>query len=109
MSDEIIAQSVEPTQSPAPSYDGGGEFLSSVPEQYRNETFVQDLVRSEDPTTELWTKFAGMQAALQVQPGGMPSVEVAAEEWDKWASAVAPKDISLYGDVKPTLAEDKGY
>lgn len=84
-------------------------FLSSVPEQYRNETFVQDIARAEDPTTEVWSKFAGMHAALQTQPGGMPSLDAPAEDWKKWSETVAPKDISVYGDVKPTIGEEKAY
>lgn len=87
----------------------GNEFLSSVPEQYHQESFVQDLVRSEDPTTELWTKFAGMHSALQTQPGGMPAIDAAPEEWAKWSEIVAPKDVSLYGSLKPEIGEDKSY
>lgn len=84
-------------------------FIAGVPEEYRNESFVHDISRAEDPTKDLWTKFAGMQSALQQQPGGMPSLDAPPEAWAKWSEAVAPKDISVYGDIKPIIPEEKAF
>lgn len=84
-------------------------FIAGVPEEYRNESFVHDISRAEDPTKDLWTKFAGMQSALQQQPGGMPALDASPEAWAKWSEAVAPKDISVYGDIKPIIPEEKSY
>lgn len=84
-------------------------FIAGVPEEYRNESFVHDISRAEDPTKDLWTKFAGMQSALQQQPGGMPALDAPSEAWAKWSEAVAPKDISVYGDIKPSIPEEKSY
>jgi hypothetical protein len=109
MSDEMIQETVE---SPSVESSGGGgsdSFLSSIPEQYRTESFAQDISRAEDPTQDLWTKFAGMHSALQVQPGGMPSIDAPAEDWAKWSETVAPKDVSVYGSLKPELGADKEY
>lgn len=110
MEPEIVPTVETPVvESPAPSGGLGDAFISSVPEQYRNESYVQDLARTEDPNTELWSKFAGMQSALQSQAGGMPSLEAPAEEWARWSEAVAPKDVSVYGSLKPEISEDKAY
>lgn len=104
-----VGGSGEAPIAPVQSSTSSNDFLSFVPEQFHNESFVQDLLRTEDPRQELWTKFSGMQAALQTQPGGMPSIDAAPEDWKKWTETVAPKDIGVYGDLKPTVAEDKAY
>lgn len=102
--------STETAASTETSFAGGSDsFLSSVPEQYRTESFAQDISRAEDPTQDLWTKFAGMHAALQVQPGGMPSIDAPKEEWARWSETVAPKDVSVYGDIKPVVGDDKAH
>lgn len=111
MSDELIPQ-VESVTNPEAQVIIPGQsdsFLSSIPEQYRGESYAQDISRAEDPTQDLWSKFAGMQAALQVQPGGMPSLDAPPEDWAKWTEAVAPKDVSVYGDFKPQLAEGQEH
>jgi hypothetical protein len=107
MTQEVVVQEAAPQI--APSVNLSDTFISSVPEQYRTESFVQDIARTEDPTQELWTKFAGMHSALQTQPGGMPAIDASAEDWAKWSSAIAPKDVSVYGDLKPVIDESKAH
>lgn len=85
------------------------DFLSFVPEDYREQSYVQDIAKAEDPHKELWTKFTGMQEALKTQPAGMPSLDAPPEQWEQWANAVAPKDVAVYGDLKPQLGEDKAH
>lgn len=84
-------------------------FLSSIPETYRNADYTTDILRSENPTEALWSKFHGMHESLKTQPAGMPALDAPAEEWSKWTTAVAPKDTSVYGDIKPTLPEEKAH
>jgi hypothetical protein len=106
MPDELIPElEVSATETPPVPNSGSDSFLSSVPEEYRNADYVTDIARAEDPTKDLWTKFSGMHSALKQQPGGMPSIEASTEEWAKWSEAVAPKDVSAYGDLKPQLGD----
>lgn len=111
MENEILQDiSLETPQIEAPLASNlSDSFMAGVPEEYRNESFVHDISRAEDPTKELWTKFAGMQSALQQQPSGMPALDAPVEAWTKWSEAVAPKDISVYGDIKPTIPEEKAF
>jgi hypothetical protein len=84
-------------------------FLSSIPESYRSSDYATDILRSENPSEALWSKFHGMHESLKTQPTGMPSIDAPAEEWSKWTTQVAPKDTTVYGDVKPILSEDKAH
>jgi len=85
------------------------DFMSFVPEEYHSNESVIEISRAEDPHKELWTKFNGMQESLKSQPAGMPSQDSPKEDWERWSTAVAPKDISAYGNIKPTLPEDKAH
>lgn len=84
-------------------------FAQSIPSEYQNEPYIQNLLKSDSPETELWKQFAGLQKAIGTRPGGMPADDAPDEDWQKWTSAVQPQDISVYGDIKPTLAEGQEH
>lgn len=102
--------SVEPAPSADPAIVAPvNDFASSIPEEYHSEAYVQNLLQSENPQQELWKQFSGLQKAIGQRPGGMPSDDAPDDDWEKWTAAVAPKDISVYGDIKPILTEDQSH
>jgi hypothetical protein len=62
-----------------------------------------------DPNRAVWDRLHTMHETLQTQPGGMPSLDAPVEDWQRWTQTVAPKDISVYGDLKPTLTEEQAH
>lgn len=101
-----------PTPAPTPSEGGsfGADSLASyVPPEYKDAAYVQGILKSENPTAELWKQFAGLQQVLGRRPAGMPADDAPDEVWQRWAEAVAPKDVSAYGTITPELPEDKTH
>lgn len=90
---------------------GGGvsSILESIPEELKDKPYIQNLLKHESPQTEIWKQFAGIQEVLGRRPGGMPADDASDEDWNKWVTAIQPKDTSVYGDVKPAIPEDKQH
>lgn len=103
------SESPSPTPAAPPTVIADNPFLSAIPIEYRETPWVQNILKSENPQEETWKQFANLQQTLGKRPGGMPHDDAPQEEWDRWAAAVAPKDISAYGDIKPQLPEDKAH
>ncbi len=101
--------SPQPSPAPTPPPSGGNDFSSSIPQEYRDKPYIKTLLEAENPQTEVWKQFDGLQTLLGKRPAGMPGDDAPKEEWDKWVQSIQPKDISVYGDIKPTVPEDKPH
>lgn len=109
---EITPSSIEPT-TPTPQmtevHVQEGDFLTKAPMEFRTSPWAQNVMKAEDPQAEIWTQFGNLQSLLGKRPGGMPSDDASPEEWANWSQSVAPRDTSVYGDIRPQLPEAQGH
>lgn len=110
---EIVDTTVSPSPALPPASTSTQDiitpFLESVPEKYRNESYVQEFSKAENPAETLWSTFSTMKGLLDSPNTGLPPADAPVEKWAEWAASVAPKDIEAYGDIKPVLDESKPY
>lgn len=72
----------------------------TIPAEYRDKPYMQSILKSADPMTELIKQFDGLQTKLGQRPGGIPAHDAPQEEWDKYYEAARPKAADEY-EIKP--------
>lgn len=97
--------------TPPPPTDGQKAFENLIPDDYRNKAYIQNLLKNDDPTTELFKQFDGLQSKLGQRVEGVPKDDASQEEWDKFYNSLGrPEAPDKYEFQRPEISdEDKPY
>jgi len=81
---------------------GGGDFLSSVPEAYREKPYMKDI----DSQDKLFQQFDNVQSLIGKKTVGIPTAESSEEDWGKFYNQMGrPEEASKYEFDKADIPE----
>lgn len=96
--------------SPTPDYRES--FRTSVPEAFRDEMFVKDFERADNPFEAMFKSYKGLQQQLGARPNGvqLPQQDATPEAWQAYYKQIGvPDNIEAYAVQPITYPEqDKG-
>lgn len=90
-----------------PPANGSVDWKTLIPAEYQDKPHFQNILKSQDPGTELIKQFHGAQELIGKKPTGVPGANATEEEWNSFYASARPTTADEY-DFKPIdLGEDK--
>jgi hypothetical protein len=91
---------------------GAGDFAGSVPADLKEKPWVVELLKKENPQSEMWKQHAELQKKLGDRPDPIPGADATDEELEKFYAKMRPESADKYaipdiylGDEKKDLAK----
>ncbi len=83
------------------------DWADAIPSELKDKGYIQNILKSEDPTKQLFQEFDHLQKKLGERVEGVPKEGASQEEWDKFYNALGrPEKADDYEIAAPEWSDE---
>ncbi len=91
---QVHSEEIDLGAARAEAQEGKLDWGTLVPEEFKEKPYIQNLLKSDDPTKQFFTEMDNLQKKLGERPEGVPKDGASQEDWDKFYKSIGRPDTA---------------